>query len=576
MIKPFSEVALFEQGNSSDPFYATGSIASIGDDASFTAPLRNKDQIKLSFSVNNTVTMLPKSSSIYYFNTVAKQWNISTASVSDHIGPFDKFSFPSRWGTSPYSGSVSPLYTNGSLFTEDSKAFSSHGNPVVSGSSTVYTQVSAANTYSHSNSLLNDMLASSFNTSKILNKYIELETSNYTKSVQRNSAYMPASEETFTLNNQYPFLIEKAVVEIPFGFGSSWFQDRTATTNADFSGSRFNNKSLKDLYDRRFFDRGGPALTLSIFCKKRYGNGYILDLIASGTITHTEDEGLSVDVRDTPSNLVPYAGGYTGILTITSMGIETPAAVVSKGTNSTFTGSIPVKLTPANSNGLQVIFSQTGNWQSPARTPAEAKSFYENLFSNEFNVDEPTISNTYFVPTDIDPFGRGMTGFAPSGGSIFGGEFATGQTSFFDTRRIKNYFYISSSIKRQEVVTKINNLIDQYYIAYPSNVPYIIRTTNVNFSNSNASPYLLNPGEQLTLAISKTRPAVTGVAYNILSASVTPGSPNFADLGVGNLINYANFTGSNPTGGHDVQLITGSINITFYGSYVRENKEYVP
>lgn len=572
MIKPFSEVALFEQGNFSDPFFATGSLPTIGDDETFTTPLQNKEQFRLSFAIDNSVVMLPKSSSVYYFNVAKKQWNIPTASIFDNIGPFSKFSFPTQWVGSAFSGSISPYYTNGSLFTEDAKAFSSHGNPIVSGSASVYTQVtrqSPYTEYSHSNSLLNDTLASSLDTTKIKNKYIELETTDYSKSVQRSSLYTPTNEETFTLPLQQPFLIEKAVIEIPFGFGSSWFQDRTVTTNADFSGSKFDNKNLTGLLQRRFFDRGGPALTLSIFCKKKYGNGYLLDLIASGTITHSEDEGLSVDVRDTPSNLVPYVSSYTGILNISSTGIESPAAVVNKPANSTFTGSIPVKLTAANSNGIQVIFSQTGNWQSSTNTTTEAKAYYENLFSSEFNIDETVFGSTYFIPTDVDPFGRGMTGFAASGGSIFGGEFVTGQRDVFNTRRIKNYFYISSSIKRQEAISKINALIDQYYVANGNKVPYVIRTTNFNFSNSSASPYLINPGEQLTLAISKSRPAITGAAFNIANSSD-------ANVGKGSLLAYTNFTGSNPNDGHDVQLITGSINITFYGSYVRENKEYAP
>ena len=564
-ISPFSESSQFEQGNLSDGFYASGSAGSIGEDpGTFSKALQDKSQIRLSFTVSTTVQMPANTSSIYYYNPSQKKWNLPTQSLGDYHGPFDKFSFPTQWNGSTASGSVSPGYTNGSLFTEDAKGFSPYGNPIVSGSNSIYSQTTATNVFSHTNGNLNDMFASSFDTQKIKNKYIELETADYTKSVQRSDLYVPSENEVFTIPIDQPFLIEKAVVEIPFCFGSSWFNDRTVTTNADFSGSKYNDKFITGLINRRFFDRGGPALTLGIFCKKKFGKSYVLDLITTGTITHTDDQGLSVDVRDTPPNLVPYAGGYSGILCVTSTGVETPAVSVSKNIGSTFTGSVVVKLTSSNSNGLQVIFSQTGNWSS--KTTTQTKAYFADLFSSQTNIDEPSISNTYFIPSDVDPFGRGMTGFSPSGGSIFGGEYATGKRSVFDTRQIKNYFYISDSTKRQAAITKINALIDSYNTTY-AQPPYIIRTTNFGFSSSTNSPYLIKPGEQLVLAITKSRPAVTGSAFNIANSTD-------ANTGRGALLSYAPFTGS--LSGHDVQLATGSINITFYGSYVKQGNSYIP
>ena len=76
-MRPFSEANLFEQNNNDDPFYATGSIGSIGETpGSFSSALSNKDQIRISFSVETRVQMLSNSSSIYYFNIKDKKWNI--------------------------------------------------------------------------------------------------------------------------------------------------------------------------------------------------------------------------------------------------------------------------------------------------------------------------------------------------------------------------------------------------------------------------------------------------------------------------------------------------------------------
>jgi len=45
-------------------------------------------------------------------------------------------------------------------------------------------------------------------------------------------------------------------------------------------------------------------------------------------------------------------------------------------------------------------------------------------------------------------------------------------------------------------------------------------------------------------------------------------------VGKGSVNFVVPFTGSNA--GHDVSLTTGDIHVTFYGSYVREGKSYVP
>ena len=78
----------------------------------------------------------------------------------------------------------------------------------------------------------------------------------------------------------------------------------------------------------------------------------------------------------------------------------------------------------------------------------------------------------------------------------------------------------------------------------------------------------MSPGDKLVLAISKTRPAVSSAIYNISTAAD-------CDVGKGQLLSYTQATGS-ANNGHDVTLTTGTLSMTFYGSYVREGKRYIP
>lgn len=88
-----------------------------------------------------------------------------------------------------------------------------------------------------------------------------------------------------------------------------------------------------------------------------------------------------------------------------------------------------------------------------------------------------------------------------------------------------------------------------------------------NFSANKDSPYLINPGEKLVLAISKTRPAVSASGHDIPNATA-------ALTGRSRLVRHVPLIGS--VTGHDVTLATGSINITLYGSYVRQGSRYTP
>jgi hypothetical protein len=74
------------------------------------------------------------------------------------------------------------------------------------------------------------------------------------------------------------------------------------------------------------------------------------------------------------------------------------------------------------------------------------------------------------------------------------------------------------------------------------------------------------PGDKLTIAISKTRPVI----YKMELIGTTPDG---FDIGIDtNLYKYTQLTGSHNT----VVLNSGSIELTLYGSYVREGRGYNP
>ena len=131
---------------------------------------------------------------------------------------------------------------------------------------------------------------------------------------------------------------------------------------------------------------------------------------------------------------------------------------------------------------------------------------------------------------------------------------------------------VDYSIDSGSFISTIDDFLNTNYptAPYPSRVlGHVYSIANIDFGSSRPSPYLLHPGDKLVLSISKTRPAISGSKFTM---NVQPNSN--ADIGrADRLDSYSYFTGS--MDGHDVLLNTGSINMSFYGSYIRGNGGYV-
>jgi len=585
-VKPFSEDKIFDLYQPTGSFYSTGLPASFGEKpGTFSGDLRTKDQVKVSFVVKNPVSMLAKSSSIYYYDQKQQQWLLPPNSVSDHVGPFDKFAVSTDWPDQTvfpfvYSGSQGEGWTRGTIITEDFKGFDCYGRSMMSGSLNIYRQVTSdvpAYRYNQSDETLTRAGVST-------NIPLESLSRDYDKSVQRSSTYDAAKDQTFQIDITRPFLVEKAVIEVPVNFGSSWFQDRSISGLGISTGSYISNAN--PMPSSSFVDSGGPGLTFSLFCQKNYGLNKVRDLILTGVVTHKQDNR-----RQATKPIGATLAGISGFWRL-MQGIDSPAVFVEKDGNGQFTGSILLKTEAAISNGLNGIIAKpvliTGsldpifkvNKLYPLLYTPESylERLWKQLSSKELSIAEIATENTEGQTIAyglFDPYGRGMTGFSPSGGSIFGKEH---KTQSLNPKAVPNPWYIDNEADRLASYTELSATIAAAAAPFLTSSSPIVYNPGVItsgyevidvgsvFTITTQSPYLVNPGDNLVLAVSKTRP--------MTSESKSRVTDTFnASYGIHSLRSQTYFTGS--SNGHDVSLATGSIHITLYGSYVKEGKTYV-
>jgi hypothetical protein len=588
MTRPFVEDRQYEQGELTDEFYATGSSPTVGKDMwTFAKPLRDKEVIKLSFPVTSKTTMLPNSSSIYYFNLKNKSWNIPSKALVDHTSPFEQVAM----FTGLFSGR-----NLGSNFFEDTILFDFKGRSLVSGSLPIFRAPTSYTNLDKSQKIKEESFDYG-SPERVLNfeKQGELISKDFPKSCQRNEDYGATSDEVFNLPVEHPFLVEKVVVEIPFCLGPSWFNDKTSVTYATSSFADYTlngSPSMGGFIDTfEVIDQGGPCLTFALFSQKNYGTSSIRDLISKSTITHEDDltNYDNIKINQKFSGSLPNKDFY--YINVSGMSSGEIDHVVKQtfqsGNNKYFTGSLFLKSIPTISNGCRVInysycSGSTGQiyldylnkklGSSYLKTRTTPVTFIDPMdpFSG-VKAEEGFYYDEFFFLSGIDTFGRGMTGFSPSGGSIFGGEYVSiGKENLLSDGQVKNPFYIKNNTERSQVFNEISSsiLTGRDF----SRDLYVYSVSDLFLGERKNSPYLLYPGEQLVLSISKTRPAYKNFKVDV-NTSV---NSNARLYGIGTHISSSYYNDLGGIQGHDVQFNTGSINITLYGSYVRAGNSYVP
>jgi len=534
-------------------FYATGSSISFFGEG-FTAPLKSKTQFQISLPVTKQTTLPSLTSSIYYYDSSFSQWMKKASEFSNNI--------KTKTLTSNYvEGDYDDYYTY--RVTETAIGFDAVGRKVVSGTIPASFQSTSRQSDISIGGIFNAPYPSRLSTSGVeiamdsIEKSVKSQSTainkKYLNSITENSAFCPDVSQKFDLPIDYPFLIEKVIVEIPLYISGAWFNDITTCNKA------FGDVGQAAGLTSGSIDFGGPGLTFSLMCGRENGSFCFLDLIASGTITHVNDNTGSVTLYKNSgmNNYVLRPVGFKAF--------SNPSTVIS-GTNNIFNSKVKLELEASIAGGLTLARNDR-SVHPGAEGPSSFVSFISdnrnaciNLLTSPllpseggaaFNdYDAKVAYDTYanraprVYLQQVSPLPRGSTGFEFNGNSILGGNVA-----YFNlTPFVNNPLYYSSS---GSLSAELKSKIDTADFTFEAISIY-------SFVNSRPAPYLVFPGDKLTIAFSKTRP----VSYKMYGNN---------PFGVWDYTSY-DLTGSHGT----VMLNTGSIDITVYGSYVREGMEYHP
>ena len=567
-MKPFVEVSRFEQDGSGSSFYQTGSSPSLGEiPGTFTQSLRNKDQVRLSFRVNNSTRMLSNSSSIYYLDVVNGSWGIPTRSIGDHVGPLDKYAINSTH--SPPLGTSGQAQTKGSFFVEDAKGFDARGRALASGSLDIFRMVSTSSNvpYNQTIEIIGKSDISIDDVTTSLNE-------DYVKSVSRSQTYEASSNETFATGVDYPFMIEKVVVELPMAAGPGWFDDVTIVSAGFCTGTYNHSTALTNL--SLMFNVGGPGISVGLHCQKNFGDLSVRELISSGVVTHARDAN-SVDFtfRTVQDNFVLADAPFVLVERVGNRGYASVG--VNQTSTGFFTGTAVIPMEASVSNGTVGVIYTTSIIYTTYADPADPLNKVQYFTPEDYlsfvsgNFDQKYLSagkNNQFL-VGVNPYGRAMTGFYPSGGSVFGGDFITAP-SYAGVPKFLNPFYIESIVDKENAYQKISSslasIVNSFVGGPFDKVCYISVLNDYDFTKIKQSPYIIRPKDKLILSVSKSRPAISGSGFNVSSqANINTGRAEHYDI--------CYVTGST-SASHDVTLLSGTVSVTLYGSYVQSGRRH--
>lgn len=344
-LSPFNEERHPEQSLETN-FYLTGSIVK---DTTLGFQSRLSSKTKLSIILNNSTdfNIRNTTASLSYLSVDGSGYrkvDPQNTTDSDHAGDTGVFSF--GW---------------------DAKLFGPLGNNIQSGSVVAGTP----GTLSVPNAVMSGSGIGFFGASvggalRESLRYVQDQSSCL------NERHSANSNELIKMSSliAHPFLLEKAIIDVPLSVSGQWFDETTIVSYA-VSGTEFVG------------DMGGPCVTVSLL--RQEADDY-RELILSSTIIPELDNVTTV--FEHPDQL-----GFDGLDSVSGFApFATPGAVISGGASGSFEGSVRLEITPTLTNGIMSI--------SPGDIPAFAESFIVN----------------------VNPFGRAMN-VKPSGRSIFGKEF---------------------------------------------------------------------------------------------------------------------------------------------------------
>ena len=539
----------YEATYSSSSFYATGSsVQEFG--LGFSSPLKSKTQLSFSFPVTKQTTMPSLTSSFYYYDKSLQQWTHPASSFASNI--------KTKTVHSPVAnGDYDSYYTY--IVTETAIGFDAVGRKVVSGtfpnsldSTLRQSDISIGAFFNAPSTGIIGSTRMDFIEKSVTSKSTSIEKK-FGNSITDNINFFPSSSLSFDVNVEYPFLIEKIVAEIPLYISGEWFNDKTTCNKA------FGDLGLAASLTSGAIDFGGPGITFAVMCGRKSLNVSYLDIIASGTIIPSGD-----DVKD----VVLYKNTGMNNYVLRPIGFKSfsnATKAISGGSSDIYDNRVKLELTPSIAGGLTLArndrsthikvsgstdYSRDYNrakcvqlLTSPTLIAA-GESEFNALDASSVNADY-SIRSTRIYLQQLSPLSRGTTGVEFSGNSILGGNIA----HFNSESEVSNPLYYSAS---GSLSSEFKTKIDSANFAFEAISLY-------SLVDSRSSPYLIMPGDKLSISLSKTRPVI----YKMFRTQ-TFGSID--DYGANTL------TGSHGT----VMLNTGSIDITLYGSYIRGGVEFNP
>lgn len=297
-------------------------------------------------------------------------------------------------------------------------------------------------------------------------------------------------------------------------------------------------------------DVGGPCVTVGIIKENRnkYLDGFSFpnqghydfshrEVILSGTIIPSGDNIKKFDII----RLNPISEDSQLILSGFNAYSGNPSAIINPDVNGKFTGSVRLNLLPQSVN---VLYYSYGNNKSVTNYPTSSnptsaygynKKWLDLYSDSEFsmfqNLKGYNISGLNRVHDNRSVFGRTY--------DTYQSPLVNGIESLF----VKNPWYDFQPNMSSSVNTWINTFpSDSIHVQYVGMLPQF-----------NTNPYLLLPGDRLSFFVSKYRPVKT----------------NFFSDSYSELANECWEYSSQ----HDVQIPTGSLKVSVYGSYISEGKE---
>ena len=527
------------------PFYATGSSVELFGPG-FDAPLSSKTQFVFSLPVVNTTKLPPLTSSFHCYDTNEKRWMMMDQDGYNQPWPWYVRSVPP---IDPAKESEANAYHR---VTETSRGFDAVGRKVISGSRILYSPTDTnLQTDLVIGSIFNQPSGSSGELQNIIDSAL---TKGYSKSVTDNPNFYPSKNQQVNFDVEYPFLIEKIVAEIPVSVSGSWFNDVTTCNRA------FGLETPCSGVASGAMDFGGPGLTFAVWCPRKAPGVSYMDLIASGTITHNFDDKAEVVLKKDPGM------NFYSLRPVGFKSFSNPSAVISgtlQGSMYKFEGTVVLELEAAIAGGISFarndrsLVNSTASDVSTNRRKAielltqnSLSTRGESDYNSYYDSGDPAYSGFYFARSprvhiqQVSPLSRGTSKFEFNGNSILGGAIAYSNTE----TTITNPLYVSRS----------GSLPNAYKTAIDSAGFNFDAVSAYSTVDSRPSPYLIFPGDKLMFTISKTRPVIY--------------KANKYDDGVTTYFGKYTLTGS-----HDSFLLnTGSIDVTIYGSYVREGMGYNP